>query len=601
MIERLIWVVPLGVAALGVWRPRAGLVALAAALPLFGSPPGGPYLAALDVAGLAAILTAWRGGRPRPSALTWPAAAFVAVSFLSLVPSPYLPPSWRPSILFGLLRALPGVESWPALYTWRAATDLLLGWGLFLAVRRAFSGRSPKPLALGLLAGLAATVVLGLAAHAGLLSLDAYRPDQDLHSAVKRLTSVFFLTSWLSEYLVVGAPLAIAGLFLAGRRCRLLAPLLLALLLVSLVLTHARGAWAAAVAQGCFWVAVSLWNGRRDRTRLRNLAVAGGVTVALSAGILVGIDTPVEPLLERAGAVPSGLTPRVVLWETAADMVRSRPMSGWGLGSFAPAYDLLHPPGTEGAAPLRGTAHSLYFQVAAERGILGVIALSLFAWTAAACLRRPRRGRETLALALAVSLLGTAVYGLVQHMYYLRNIAWVIWLLTACVTLVSRCDEPILASRVSRVLALAALLLVPVRGLLVDSPSYAGDRAYGLHEMERPSSGPFRWTEQFAARRIPWAGETLVLSLANGHPRVGERPVTVVVDIEGQTVASLKISAGWEEHRFELGPAKKEWILVTFDTRPTFRPFSDYRRHSSLQPSQDIRSLGVAIKEVRWE
>ena len=63
MIERLIWVVPLAVAALGSWRPRAGLVVLAAALPLFGSPPGGPYLAALDVAGLAAILTAWRGGR----------------------------------------------------------------------------------------------------------------------------------------------------------------------------------------------------------------------------------------------------------------------------------------------------------------------------------------------------------------------------------------------------------------------------------------------------------------------------------------------------------------------------------------------------------
>ena len=68
------------------------------------------------------------------------ALAFVVVGFTSLVPSPYLPPAWTPDVLLRLAQALPGVEGWSALYTWRAAADLLLGWGLFLSVRRVFAG-----------------------------------------------------------------------------------------------------------------------------------------------------------------------------------------------------------------------------------------------------------------------------------------------------------------------------------------------------------------------------------------------------------------------------------------------------------------------------
>ena len=42
MLEILVWLVPIAVAAAGIQRPHAGLLVLAACLPLFGSPPGGP-------------------------------------------------------------------------------------------------------------------------------------------------------------------------------------------------------------------------------------------------------------------------------------------------------------------------------------------------------------------------------------------------------------------------------------------------------------------------------------------------------------------------------------------------------------------------------
>ena len=96
MIDSLIWLVPLAVLAAGVWRPRAGLVAFTAALPLFGAPPGGPYLTALDAAALAAIATAWRAGPAPRSAVDRPFAAFVVVSLASMLPLAYQPPSWKP-------------------------------------------------------------------------------------------------------------------------------------------------------------------------------------------------------------------------------------------------------------------------------------------------------------------------------------------------------------------------------------------------------------------------------------------------------------------------------------------------------------------------
>lgn len=595
MIERLIWVVPLVVAVLGAWRPRAGLVALAAALPLFGSAPGGPYLAALDVAGIAAILTAWRGGRPRPAALTWPAAAFVAVGLASLVPSPYLPPSWQPSVLLGLLRALPGVESWPALASWRAAADLLLGWGLFLAARRAFAGRSVLPLVWGLLSGLAVTVALGLLSFAGLMSLDAYRPEVN----DERLSSLFFLSGWLSQYLVLLCPLALVAMAGGRRWLQRAGLLLLSGTLAGIVLTQQRGAWVALLAQLVFWAAIGL-RGRWRPAAARRLVLGGALAVGLSALVVIGAGAALEQLWARAGDVESGLTPRLAVWEVAVELVSERPLLGWGLGAWVPAHDLARP--HDGSpSRFRGTSHNLYLHLAAERGVLGLASLALLAWAAGACLRRPAEGQETLALTLAVSLVGLAAYGLIQYLFHLRTLGWTFWLLAACVALASRHRGPGVVGRAGRALTLGALLLLPLRAALFEPPAYAGNREFGFHAAEfSPPVGYFRWTEGSAGIRIPCDGEVLFLSLANGHPRAGARPVLVEIFVDGRPHASLELAGGWQELRFRFDPPRREWVEVRLETTPTFRPFSDYLGDPAVE-SFDIRSLGVAVQGPRCE
>ena len=144
--------------------------------------------------------------------------AFVAVGLTSILPLAYLPPAWTPEILLRLIQALSGIEGWSALYTWRAAADLLLG--------------SLRPLAMGFLAGLGASVVFGFAADSGLLVLDAYRPQHQSMDPEPRVASLFFLSGWLAEYIVVPTPVALAAVVMKAGRWRRFAPALLALRLV---------------------------------------------------------------------------------------------------------------------------------------------------------------------------------------------------------------------------------------------------------------------------------------------------------------------------------------------------------------------------------
>lgn len=593
MIERLIWVVPAAVLAAGLWRPRTGLIVLAASLPLFGSPPGGPYLGALDAAGLAAILTAYRRPATAPSALTAPALAFLALGLLSLVPLPYLPPSWQPGVLLDLVRVLPGVATSTALYSWRAGADLLLGFGLFLAVRRTFAGHSLKPLAVAFLAGLTATLALGLASMVGGLDLDGYRPLIAVRPVLRRLQSLFFLSGWLSEYLVLAAPLAILAAAAWRRGRAWVLPPLVGLVVTGLALTQQRGAWVAAAASVAVLGAFILYQ-RRDGKELRRVALAAIAGLGIALAVLAGTGS-LGRLADRSRSVRSGLEPRLELWQPAVEMIRSRPLFGWGLGSFNTAYDVLHPPGSDGARQHRGSAHSLYLQLASERGLLGLLAFAWLIWVVIACLRSPQPGEATTALALGATLAAFLAYGLVQYMFHLRAIAWLFWLLVGAVAVVTR-HEPTRAFG-RRPLFAAALLaaLVLARALVVEAPAYAGNRSFGLHERE----GEHRWTRDRAAVRLPWTGETLLLELANGHPLGAERPVQVAVEVNGRRAADLVVQGGWQKHRIVVGPPTSDWFVLALEVRPSFRPFSDYHR-IGYRRSRDIRELGVAFKEPRW-
>ncbi len=343
VFEQIIWLVPITVVAAGLWAPRAGLLVLVASLPFFGSPPGGPYLAALDAAALAAVALALRRGKTTPSDLDWPVAGLVLVSVASLIPITYHPPSFAPSVLIGLVRFLPDVPTWTVLYTWRALINLLIGWALYYAVRRTFDRRSMDTLGMAMGGGLALVLLLGLAEHAGLADLSSYRslggPFQET-----RLHSLFFHSGWLAEYIVLATPVAAVTLLMGGRWRRTGGIVLLTLALLTLPFTEQRGAWYAALAQITVLAFVLGPRLVKERKVLGPiLAISLGV---FCIGLLMVSAKPdvADPLVKRFSEATLDLSGRTNLWRTSAQLFSERPALGWGLGAFAPAYDSHLPP-----------------------------------------------------------------------------------------------------------------------------------------------------------------------------------------------------------------------------------------------------------------
>ena len=611
--ESLVWIVPLLVAGLGAWKPRFGLVTFAAALPLFGSPPGGPYLAALDVAAVAAILTSVRAvkkrypGEPdwRHSGLEWPVAAWVAVSLASMVPLVYHPPAWTANAMAGLLSALPGVQSGLPFHSWRALANLLLGVGLFFSVRRAFSGRSLLPLGYGLAAGSGLVVLLGLGEFSGLFVLDTYRVIGDpLYDS--RLHSLFFHSAWLAEYLILAVPLAAAALLMGGRWSRVAGLTLIGLSALAVVFTQQRGAWLALLAEVAVLPMMLSRDGAR-RARWRWVALAVVVLLLVSAGAIAYLRPDLAaPVADRFDDLASDLSGRPALWGAAAELTKERPLLGWGLGSFATAYDKIHPPGKQESWRYRGTAHSLYFHTLAERGLLGLLALVALGWALLRGLRevtsRRNAGNQSLGTGLLVSFVGLIVYGLVQYVVYLKNIELLTWLLLGAASLVMAGMPQGGARRLAQVLCLAVLVATPWRWLTTEPLTSRYDRSYGFHEFEHQRSRRgLRWTEGRAMLLIPWDGEVLHVELVDGHPRASARQVDVVIRADGRRVWSGRVSDRWQEIDLVLGVATAETVAIGLTIEPTFRPAFDYRAYDDLQPSRDIRRLGIAMANFRWD
>jgi len=599
IFETLVWMAPLLVGALGIRRAHWGLVALAALVPLFGSPPGGPYLAALDVAALIAALCALRAAPRNNRTLSWQVRAVVVVALVSLIPLAYHPPAWDPGTLARTFLALPGAESWSALYTWRALASLLVGAALFAAVRRSFTPATLFRLGEGLAIGLAAATCLGLLDLVGMVDLGSYRAIGVLVPA-SRMHSLFFNSGWFAEYLVVATPFAVASLLHRGR-FRLAAALAIGSV-ACIFLSQQRGAWLALFVQGA---TLAAFEGRAllgPARRRRLLLVAGLTVVLLVTATIVGAGAGLGAQLRaRVAGFGHDLGGRTPLWSAALDLGLRRPLLGWGIGSFAPAYDALHPPGSPGAHRPRGTAHDWPLNLWAEQGALGIAALVLLAASLAGILRRGLRGapgaHPILAWGLATSLLGAAVYGAVQYLPFLSVIHWLLWMLAgAAACLGGDADRPRL-DRAGQALCLAALLCLPVRAL-ERPPLWRGDRTFGFHEPETSGGTWFQWAEPRAALRLDWQDECLDVALANGRPRAGELPVHATLRAAGLR-ETIELSSGWRVVTLPVGPPRGAHLVLELSFDSAFRPFSDSRARG-LPPSDDVRRLSAAVGSIRW-
>jgi O-antigen ligase len=141
----------------------------------------------------------------------------------------------------------------------------------------------------------------------------------------------------------------------------------LALLIAALVMTHTRGAWigfaaGAALILGC----------RQKRLLLALPVVAVAVFLAAPEAVRVRIRSIIDPQDVTARE-------RLYMWGSGVQIVRDHPWTGVGINGVKSVYQAYkHPNAVRDQRP---HLHSNLFQIAAERGLIGV-ACWLWIWVA---------------------------------------------------------------------------------------------------------------------------------------------------------------------------------------------------------------------------
>jgi O-antigen ligase/GR25 family glycosyltransferase involved in LPS biosynthesis len=166
-----------------------------------------------------------------------------------------------------------------------------------------------------------------------------------------------------------------------------------------------------------FAVALGFWRGR-----------ARGVALAVVFALAVGA-AQFSPLIKKrftqaveevtqtdtaAELTPMGI--RVMMWETAAAIVREAPFIGHGLGSFAEEYRReVKQRYTGWRATLTADPHNQYLFILAETGLLG---MGAFVWFLVSAVRQPTRGPfQIIALAALLSWCVTSLFSSHFHTF----------------------------------------------------------------------------------------------------------------------------------------------------------------------------------------
>jgi len=223
-----------------------------------------------------------------------------------------------------------------------------------------------------------------------------------------RINSLLLGYNSLAGYLILVIPSSIACAFLAkDRLLRFLGIICTISAIPALFLTQSRGGLMglAGIVVLFVWFLVP-----RRTTRITIIAAGALACILLFASLSVfarfhGIQHDPDAL------------ERLPIWTAAVLLFVAHPVLGIGYGNFRLLYTDIVP----GAVPGRLDAHSIYFQLLAETGIVGFISFFVLLWFVVSPALKSGRAQNALSRIIALGVLGavagTLVHGTVDFLF----------------------------------------------------------------------------------------------------------------------------------------------------------------------------------------
>jgi putative inorganic carbon (HCO3(-)) transporter len=262
---------------------------------------------------------------------------------------------------------------------------------------------------------------------------EAYRElvDGFMLPALPRPTGTLGNTNLLAAYLVTVIPLSAARWLTVQRRWQRIAlGVYFVAALSVLFLTYSRGHWLSIIAAGAIFAVLllahhkllswhtlrTIWQARSTRTKVL-IGAAGAVSALVIGAMLV--------LFARSLSDPSRtLDLRTYIYDVAWQVFQEQPLTGSGLFTFGRQLTRLSsvPP-----RQIHAHAHSAFFNIAAELGLLGLLALTVSLGVFIVQLRKQwqtlQGAQRLLMIGAAASLSAVAVSHLTDFTVFTATIA----------------------------------------------------------------------------------------------------------------------------------------------------------------------------------
>jgi len=254
---------------------------------------------------------------------------------------------------------------------------------------------------------------------------------------VRRIHGVYGSPNNLGLFLERIVPILAAIVLFGGSQWRRAACFLIGLpVILCLYLTYSRGAWLLGLPAA--FIFLGLMRGKRAML----IALLVILAIALSLLPLIGTERLTSLFNTQSGTTFL----RLKLWRASLNMIRDHPLFGVGLDNFLYQYrtryvlpeaweelDLSHP-------------HNIVLDFWTRLGILGVIAIG---WLQVAFFRKALRlyrrlgdrDLRALLLGLMASMVASLAHGLIDHSYFLVDLAFVFCLTIGIVARAERLGQ----------------------------------------------------------------------------------------------------------------------------------------------------------------
>ncbi len=240
-----------------------------------------------------------------------------------------------------------------------------------------------------------------------------YTPELGKKHGALSVSGVYVNRNHMAGFLEMAIPMLL-GLFLTRSRPieqRLAMIGLVLFLVLTQILTLSRGGWAATTGALGFMTVVLLFKKNFYHKPLLVSIVAG---VMLVLGIVLASTTVVDRVTTLTQQDASdNLTGRLIYWNSTWNLIKDKPFTGTGPGTFTrmfPAYLL------PGLSTLPLFAHNDYLQFAAETGVLFFLLILwlLFFFFRMGFKRIKSRSRQTMGISLGAM---AAVVAILIHSF----------------------------------------------------------------------------------------------------------------------------------------------------------------------------------------